>query len=143
MITWRRRQDRGDEGFGAIELVLATSVLITMALLMAGLGRVAQARQQVNVAARTAARSASLELTPADAKSAGVAAGDAMLDGSGVACSAHTVSIDVSQHRPGGFDTAKVTCVADLTGLGRAGFSSHRTLTATVVIPLEQYRNER
>jgi Flp pilus assembly protein TadG len=109
-------------------------------LLIVGFGRVTHGRQLVEQAAAAAARAAALDSTPGQAQSdAQTEAADTLAD-SGVSCqSMHTV-VDTSSFHAGGQVSVTVTCVASLADLTVVGFPGHKTLTATSVSPLDQYR---
>ena len=138
-MTKRLRRD--ERGSMTLELVIVTPILVTLLMFMVGLGRISHAREQVNIAAREAARSASFERTPAAAKAAGAAAANAQLDGAGLSCQTKTVQVDVSEHHAGGRDVAVVTCVASMVNLGRANLGPSKTVTAKAVVPLERFRS--
>jgi Flp pilus assembly protein TadG len=127
-------------GSAALELVLVAPLLIALLLFVAGLGRIASARGQVEGAAREAARAASLERSVPAAAAAGDAAARATLGGRGVTCAELHVNVDVSAYVPGGQVTASVACTADLSRLALAGFPGHRTFRATSVAPIETWR---
>ena len=136
----RRRLPRGDRGSAVIEVVLVTPLIIVLLLIAAGLGRMAHARAQVVGAARDAARAASLERAPGRAQAAGEQAARRSLGQAGVSCTAMTVSVDVSEDRPGGQVTARVSCTTSMAGLGLAGFSPTKTVTDVAVVPIEIFR---
>jgi Flp pilus assembly protein TadG len=142
-LTRRRLQPtrRGDDGFGTVEMVLLTPVLVLLLLLVVGVGRVEQARLQVTGAARDAARAASLSRTADAAASQAQASADVALAGQSVTCvGGPVVSVDTSQFVPGGQVVVTVTCPARLGDLGFPGLPATKTLTATAASPLEQYR---
>lgn len=128
-----------DRGSVAVEVVLVAPLLIVLLVFIAGLGRIAHTRGQVDGAAADAARSASLQRTPAAAQHAGEAAARAYL---GTACQQLDVLIDTARLRPGGEVQARVDCDTSLSGLGMAGLRGHKNFTATAVAPIETYRGE-
>jgi Flp pilus assembly protein TadG len=135
-----RAVGRGDRGVLAIELAIMAPFLIVMVVMVAGLGRMAGARSQVNAAAREAARAASLERVVTRAPAAGAAAAAASLAEAGLTCAAMAVDVDTSDYRPGGQVRATVTCSASMAGLGLV-FPVSKTFAATAVVPIEQYRS--
>src|SRR5712691_10613785 len=64
------RSSRWERGSATVEFVIAAPLLAAVLLLVAGLGRIAEARGQVEGAAREAARTASLQPAPAGAAAA-------------------------------------------------------------------------
>ena len=94
-------------------------------LFLAALGRFSDARNQVDEAARDAAREASTYLTPAVATAQADQVADAELSG---VCAHPDITIDTSQLHPGGQVTATVRCsvpVGDLLLLKLPG-NRHR-----------------
>jgi Flp pilus assembly protein TadG len=126
-----------DRGAIAVEMVLVAPVLITLLLLVVGLGRMAHTRGQVDGAAADAARTASMARTQLDAQQAGE---QAARDHLGNSCRRVDIAVDTARLRPGGSVTASVSCVASLAGLGLAGFPGARTFTATATAPIDTYR---
>jgi Flp pilus assembly protein TadG len=143
MIGAMRSDERGtaerDRGSIAVELVVMAPLLIVLFLFVVGLGRIAHTTGQVEGAAAEAARTASLQRTPASAAQAGDDAGRAQLADRG--CQSLDIDVDTRGLRPGGEVTARVRCVASLAGLSWAGFPGSRTFTATATAPIETYRS--
>ena len=110
-----------EEGSAAVELVVATPLLILLMLFPIGLGRVTQAELLAETAAGSAARAASLARSPEKAVAAAHAAVDA---DSSVSCPNPKVTVDTSAFRPGGTVAVRVECrprLADVTGVGFPG----------------------
>jgi Flp pilus assembly protein TadG len=128
-----------DRGSVAVEVVLIAPLLIVLLVLVAGFGRIAHARGQVDGAAADAARAASLQRDPGLAQRSGEDAARAYLGAD--ACRSLDIRIDTAAFRPGGAVRADVRCVASLAGLGLAGFPGSRTFTATATVPLDTYRS--
>ena len=136
----RRRLGRGDAGFGSLELVILTPVLVAMLLLVVGFGRLTHGRQLVEQAASAAARAASLDSNPTQAtKDAQQEASD-ILTQAGVSCRTFTADVDTSDFRAGGQVSVTVDCVTRLSDLGLVGFPGSKTLEASSTSPLEQFR---
>jgi Flp pilus assembly protein TadG len=127
-------------GSAAVELVLVAPLLVALLLFVAGLGRMASTRGQVEGAAREAARAASLERSARASAAAGEAAARAALGDQQITCAELVVDVDVSAYQPGGKVTARVECTAHLADLGIAGFPGHRTFRATSIAPIETWR---
>ena len=142
----RTEPDRpaADAGSAAVELLLATPlVLVVIAVIVFG-GRVWVARQAVTSAAAEAARTASIARTAAQAR-AGAATGAAQnLADQDVHCLTQTVRVDLTGFTaPVGTPasvSATVTCVVDLADLAVPGIPGSQTVTATMTSPLDTYR---
>jgi Flp pilus assembly protein TadG len=135
----RPGRDRpNDQGSIAVEVVLLAPLLIALLVFVAGLGRMAHARGQVDGAAADAAQSASQQRAAPAAQRAGEEAARAYLGDS--SCRRLDVVIDSARLRPGGSVTATVRCEASLAGLGLAGLPGSRAFTATAVVPIDTYR---
>jgi hypothetical protein len=52
-----------------------------------------------------------------------------------------TVSLDVSQFRPGGKVTAHLSCKTDLSDLAMSGMPGHVDLTAQATSPIDAFRH--
>lgn len=130
--------ERRDEGSIAVEVVLVAPLLIVLLVLVAGLGRIAHTRGQVDGAAADAARSASQQRTAPAAQKAGEDAARSYLGEN--SCRRLDVHIDGARLRPGGSVTATVRCEASLAGFGLAGLPGSRAFTATAIAPIDTYR---
>ena len=105
----RGRRDH-DGGSVSAELALVTPLLLLLLVFVVMLGRLAEARLQVDDAAAQAARAAT---SAGDAGSASVVArqsATAGLASDGVTCSALSVTTDTSDFVPGGVVRVAVTC---------------------------------
>jgi Flp pilus assembly protein TadG len=135
---------RGDAGSVTLELsVLAPAVLILLVLVIVA-GRLSIAHQEVDHAAQTAARAATLARDPATATSAATSAARRELDTGDLHCAAVRVRVDTSGFaiavgRPASV-TATVTCTVSLSGLAVPGIPGSRQVTATATSPLDTYR---
>ena len=132
-MTWRR-MDWGEGGGATIEMVLATPLLIALALTVIALGRFADARNRVTDAAHQAARATSITRGGDDQLARHVAA--STLAETGVACRNPQVSV----HRDAHVARAIVRCdidLADLTGIGLPG---HRAIASSFSSPIDPWR---
>jgi Flp pilus assembly protein TadG len=131
------RHGRQDErGSMAVEMVILTVPLVVILVFLAALGRFSDGRNQVDEAARDAAREASTYLTPPVATAQGDQVADAELSG---VCAHPDITIDTSQLHPGGQVTATVRCnvpVGDLLLLKLPGTD---TVTATSSAVVDTY----
>lgn len=110
-----------EEGSAAVELVVATPVLLLVVLFTVGLGRVSQAELLAQTAAGSAARAASLARS---ADQAVAAAHIAVEANRSVSCPNPNVTVDTSAFHPGGTVAVRVECrprLADVTGVGFPG----------------------
>lgn len=140
VVSPRRVGHRSDRGATVVEVALLTPALLILLLLAVGLGRLAHARQQVEGAARDAARAASLERAPGRAQAAGVQAAHLTLTQAGISCQQLQVVVDVSANHPGGQVRATVTCTVSMTGLSPAGLHTMR-VSDTAIVPIEIHRS--
>ncbi len=134
------RARRGDRGAATTELVLLTPVLIVMLLFVVALGRIASARQDVDAAARDAARAAANARSPGGARTDGRAAAAASLSELGITCTNLTVAVDTGSFRAGGTVTATVDCTVALADLTSLSVPASRTMTASFTAPVDRYR---
>jgi Flp pilus assembly protein TadG len=126
-----------------VELTLLTPLLVALLLFIVVVGRFAEARFEVDDAARDAARAASLGRSPDEARSMAEQAAAATLDAGGVACRAMTVDVDLSDFRPGGNVAADVACVVDLADVGLIRLPGAKTLAASSVAVVDIFREVR
>lgn len=134
------RSCRDERGSATTELVLLTPVLIVMLLFVVALGRLTAARQDVEAAARDAARAAANARSVSAAHTEGARAAAAALDGRDTSCRGLTVAVDTESFAAGGTVTATVACTVgfgDLTGLS---LPASRTITSTFAAPVDRYR---
>lgn len=121
---------RDHRGSAATELVLVTPLLLLLVLFVVFLGRLSTARQDVNSAARDAARAASLRADQAAAVADAEAAAEASFADLGTSCSELRVNVDTTQLRPGGSVGVEVICTADLSDLALLRVPGTRTVSA-------------
>ena len=127
-------------GSASLELVLVTPVVLLLLLLVVCAGRLAEARADVDRAARDAARAASIARDPSSAEDAGTSAASATLESGGISCRSLDVSVDVSRFTTGGTVATTVSCTVDLADLAELRVPGTRTLTATFVEPIDTFR---
>jgi Flp pilus assembly protein TadG len=131
----------GDAGFLSLELLVVAAVLILVALLAVGWGRLSYSRGTVEKAAAAAARAATDTSSPGAAAAAAQQTARADLAAAGISCATFTVSVDTSAFRPGGQVTVTVRCTARLGDVALAGFPGATTMTGASTSPLEQLRD--
>ncbi len=136
----RPRALRDERGVAAIELVLMAPVLLVVLLLVVGLGRMADARQQIESVAADSARAASLERNTALSAGAARAAAQRSLGDAGLSCTGLDVNVDISDYQPGGQVQVTVSCTAQLRDVALSGLPGSREFTASSTVPIETYR---
>ena len=129
-----------EDGSAAVELVLATPVVVLILLFVVFGGRLTVATADVNSAARASARAASLARDPATAVTVAEAAASAELEREGVPCSQVDVATDVARFVPGGTVAVEVRCEMPLRDLGMLGLPASRTVEARQVAVVDRYR---
>jgi Flp pilus assembly protein TadG len=135
MPSVRARED----GSAAVELALATPVLVLMLLFVVAAGRLVWARQQVDSAARQAARTASTARSPQAAARAATGTAGAALSGSHPSCQAFQIDVDTSAFRPGEQVTVDVTCAVALSDLTMLGMPGTRRISARFSVPVDRF----
>ncbi len=122
----------------SVELVLLTIPLVIIMFFVVALGRFSSARNQVDEAARDAARQASLYYRSAPEA---IRQGSAMADQdlTGAACANRVVAVDTTALRPGGTVTVTVSCHVALGDLGLLKVPGTRTVKATSVSVVDTY----
>lgn len=133
----RRTAERGS---ASVELVLMAPVLILLMVFVVLVGRLGQARADVDRAARDAARAASLARTSEAAHERAAAAARATLADGGVSCRTMTIDLDADVFAPDGSVHATVGCSVDLADLSLLAVPGSRTITATFTQPVDAFR---
>jgi Flp pilus assembly protein TadG len=123
----------------AAELAVIAPVLLVFLMLLAGLGRLIEARGAVYGAARDAARAASLQRGPDEADAAARQAAEADLGGRCITRPS-VVRVSVDAFAPGNVVTYEITCEASLKGLGVFRISDVKRVTARASAPLDVFR---
>ena len=129
-----------ERGSATLELVLLTPLLLLMLLFVVFLGRLGEARNDVDRAARDAARAASIARTPLDADAAGRAAAADTLQSGGVSCRQMEVAVDTSRFAAGGDVAATVSCTVDLADVAELTVPGSQTMTASFTEPIDTFR---
>jgi len=137
---WRRLAAAPDQGSSTAELTVATPLLVGLLLFVVLCGRLVEAQLDLDAAARSAARAASLARTvPAATADAEQAAMDT-LAAHGVTCAQPSISVETGGLQPGGAVTVTVSCVVPLADLALLGVPGSRTLSATSTSPVDRWR---
>jgi hypothetical protein len=121
--------------------VLVTPLIIILLLFATLAGRLALSRNDVQGAARDAARAASIARTPGAARVAALDAASDNLERSGTSCEDLRVVPDLDHFEPGGSVQVKVTCQVPLGDLMLLRVpSSSKQVEATAVEVIDVYR---
>jgi Flp pilus assembly protein TadG len=121
-------------------LVIVAPVLLLVIVLMVALGRVDSAQGDVESAARAGVQAAVVQ---ADAGAAQTQASDvatSTLAGAGLTCPSPQITTNTSNFVAGGSVSVTVTCVTSLADVSVPGVPGSKTLTATSVAYLDQFR---
>lgn len=127
----------------SVEAAIVIPALILFVGLVMVLARDALAQQSVGTAAAQAARSASIERTAGQARSAALATVDAALRDSNTECTRRAVSVDVSAMAAPLGTPARVSVTVTCTvvhGFGLPGFPDEHTISQTRESPVDTYR---
>ena len=130
-----------ENGSAVVEMVILTPVFIVTLLFIIALGRFAEARADVDGAARDAARAASLRRDPGAAVAEGARVAEATLATRGVACARTSVDVDPGGLEPGGLVAVNVTCDVRLADLTLLGLPGSRTIESRFVAPIDTFRS--
>lgn len=131
---------RPDEGSSTVELTILTPLLVALLLFVVLCGRLVSAQLDVDAAARSAVRAASLARTvPAATADAEQAAMDT-LAAHGVICGQPSITVETGGLQPGGAVTVTVSCVVPLSDLALIGVPGTRTVSATSTSPVDRWR---
>jgi Flp pilus assembly protein TadG len=137
---WRAIRD-DDRGSAAAELVVLTPLLIILLLFVVFCGRVVDRTLRLTDAAHQAARTASIERTPAMAAKAAQSTASAALSSAGVKCNSLTVDTATGSMRPGGTVSVTISCTIDLNDALFLGVPGHKHMAATAVEPVDVWRS--
>lgn len=133
---------RSDGGSVTLELVVLAPALILTLLLAIAAGRIAQAHQAVEAAARDAARQASIARDPTTARTTALTSAQTSLAREGLHCrpdvTANTSGFALPIGQPSTV-TAHVACTVQLADIAAVSVPS-TTVTASFASPLDPYR---
>ncbi|MEV0966472.1 TadE/TadG family type IV pilus assembly protein [Streptomyces sp. NPDC049910] len=136
-----RSPDEGERGSAAVELVLATPLLVLAFLVVVALGRLADTRLVVADAAHQAARAASLARSEKDAHVQARRAASQALRAAGGSCTHLTVRLTTGGLAPGVSVTARVSCTADLGDLTLTRMPGRLLLNNTASSVVDTFRS--
>ncbi len=147
--TFWRRRERGaqvgpvapdERGVAVLELVLLVPAFLLLVYVVVGLGRLGLAREDIDAAARDAARAGSMARTVGDAEAAASAAANNALAAHDLTCAGLTVSVDTSDFRPGGWVRVELSCTISLSDLSGLWTPGTRTMQARGLAVVDSYR---
>ncbi|MFI0895847.1 TadE family protein [Streptomyces sp. NPDC020983] len=130
------RDGDGDAGISTVEVVIIAPVLILFILVLVAFGQLADARGELDGAARDAARAGSLHGNHAKANSA--ARQVATQDLQHICSGPIRITHDNTRWAPGGVYTVQVSC--SVRGLSDLGLPITTTLSSEFASPLDPYR---
>jgi Flp pilus assembly protein TadG len=129
-----------DRGSATTELVILTPLLVALLLFVVLCGRLVSAQLDLNAAAHSAARAASLARTPPAATADAEQAALDTLAARQVTCAQPTITVNTGGLTPGGAVTVTVTCVVPLSDLTLIAVPGTRTVQATSTSPVDLWR---
>jgi Flp pilus assembly protein TadG len=130
-----------ERGSMAIELALLAVPLVVILLFVAALGRVSQARNAVDEAARDAAREASVARQPDQARQLATQRALDDLAADRVSCRVPNVAVDTTDLRPGGRVAATVICTVSFGDLLLLRVPGNTTIASTAVEVVDLHRS--
>ena len=136
----RDRRVRGDDGQAIAELVIVAPVLLLVIVLMVAFGRIDSAQGDVESAARAGVQAAVVQANGADAQTQATSAVTSTLAGAGLTCPAPQITTDTSNFVAGGTVSVSVTCVTSMADVSVPGVPGSKTLTATAVAHIDEFR---
>ena len=139
-MTWHAH---GDNGSVALEAAILTPAVLMVGLVVIAAGRVAHARDEVQIVAAQAARAASLSRTLPAARAAASTEAQTALRSEGTSCAAMRVQVSGDFATPVGTPASvrvMVICRVALSTAAFPGLPGSKTLTASSVAPLDAYR---
>lgn len=129
---------QAESGSASLELALITPVLLLLLMTVVGLGRLGQARAQIDAAAAHAARAATTARTPIEATNRAEQQLSAALGGP--QCAQLDMSVDTTQFRPAGTVAVEVGCLVPLRGLTGLSLPGSKLLETRAVSVVDAYR---
>jgi Flp pilus assembly protein TadG len=124
----------------AVELAVLTVPLVVVLLFVVALGRLSEARNSVDEAARDAAREASIARVPGVARQQAIQRALDDLAADKVSCRMPAISVDTADLRPGGHVTATVVCTVSFGDLLLLRVPGARTIASTAVEVVDLHR---
>jgi Flp pilus assembly protein TadG len=130
-----------ERGSMAVELAILTVPLVVVLLFVSALGRLSEARNAVDEAARDAARQASIARVSGKAQQLATQRALDDLAADRISCRAPSVAVDTTNLRPGGSVTATVVCTVGLGDLLLLRVPGAKTIASTAVEVVDLHRS--
>lgn len=124
----------------ALELVLMVPVFLVLIYFVVGLGRLTAAREEIDGAARDAARAGSLSRSAAEARASAANAATKTLASHDITCGDLRVDVDTSEFRAGGWVRVNLSCTVGLADLTRTWAPGSKTLRARGLAVVDAFR---
>ena len=130
-----------DRGAMSLEMVLLTPIFLAFIVLLAGAGRMVDAKSEVDGAARDAVRAASIARSEPEAETMAAQAASQSLGGKSWCVGGPSTSLDgATSWGPGGRVAVTVTCHVDLGDLGFFKmFPGSKTFTGRAIAPIDTF----
>lgn len=141
--TWPRRDTwllRSERGSAAVELTLATPLIIVLALFTVFMCRMVDAQVRLNDTAHQAARAASMARSVNHATVAANSAAHAALVQAGITCQTLGVQTDTADMQPGATVAVIVSCTVGLEDLTLLSVPGTWTLEANYRSIMDKHR---
>ncbi|MGI8778102.1 MAG: TadE/TadG family type IV pilus assembly protein [Acidimicrobiales bacterium] len=138
--TQRERRWSDERGVAVLEMVLLVPVFLVLVFFAVAMGRLGQAREDIDAVARDAARAGSIARSPDDARLAAETTASDVLASHHLTCAGLAVNVDTADFRPGGWVRVDVSCtisVADLAGIWAPG---DKTMQARGLAVVDAFR---
>ncbi len=136
----QQRPPADERGVAVLELVLLVPVFLMLVFFGVAMGRLGQAREDIDAVARDAARAGSIARSADDAQTAATTTASDVLASHGLTCAGLAVNVDTADFRPGGWVRVDVSCtisVADLAGIWAPG---DKTMQARGLAVVDAFR---
>jgi len=131
---------RDQRGVATLELVLLVPVFVGLILFAVGMGRLGQARGDIDAVARDAARAGSIARTPDEAQAAAQAVASDVLASRNLTCTGLAVNVDTSDFRAGGWVRVDLSCTIPLSQLTGVWSPGDKTMQARALAVVDTYR---
>ncbi len=134
------RLRRDERGVATLELVLLVPVLVAFILFAMGMGRLGQARGDIDAVARDAARAGSIARDADEAQVAAQATASDVLASRNLTCAELSVAVDTSDFRAGGWVRVDISCTVPLSRLAGVWAPGDKTMQARALAVVDTYR---
>ena len=131
---------RDEHGIATLELVLLVPALVALILFAVGMGRLGQARGEIDAVARDAARAGSIARTRDEAQAAAQATATDVLASRNLTCAGLAVNVDTSDFRAGGWVRVDLSCTIPLSQFTGVWSPGDKTMQARALAVVDTYR---